>query len=79
MATPSLIGVIDTYGIELIHPRREGRSDTQIGRKVEIPKSTEDCPESRPTYQGFLCRNASRSLVRANRRWPLTVVHQLPF
>jgi len=33
MATPSLIGVIDTYGIELIHPRREGRSEKQIGRK----------------------------------------------
>ena len=33
MATPSLIGVIDTYGIELIHPRREGRSEKQMGRK----------------------------------------------
>jgi len=33
MAEPSMIGVIDTYGIELIHPRREGRSPQQIGRK----------------------------------------------
>ena len=33
MAEPSLIGVIDSYGIELIHPRREGRSDQQIGKK----------------------------------------------
>ena len=33
MAEHSLIGVIDTYGIELIHPRREGRSKRQIGRK----------------------------------------------
>ena len=33
MAETSLIGVIDTYGIELIHPRREGRSPKQIGRK----------------------------------------------
>ena len=33
MAAPSMIGVIDTYGIELIHPRREGRSKKQIGRK----------------------------------------------
>lgn len=33
MAQPSLLGVIDTYGIELIHPRREGRSEQQIGRK----------------------------------------------
>ena len=33
MAAPSLIGVVDTYGIELIHPRREGRSEQQMGRK----------------------------------------------
>ena len=33
LAQPSMIGVIDTYGIELIHPRREGRSKQQIGRK----------------------------------------------
>lgn len=33
MAEPSMLGVIDTYGIELIHPRREGRSESQIGQK----------------------------------------------
>lgn len=33
LVAPSLIGLIDTYGIELIHPRREGRSERQIGRK----------------------------------------------
>ncbi len=33
MAQPSLIGLIDSFGIELIHPRREGRSSQQIGRK----------------------------------------------
>jgi hypothetical protein len=33
LAEPSLIGLIDTFGIELIHPRREGRSERQIGRK----------------------------------------------
>ncbi|RMG81985.1 MAG: transposase [Chloroflexi bacterium] len=33
MAKPSLIGLIDSFGIELIHPRREGRSEKQIGRK----------------------------------------------
>ena len=33
MADPTLIGLMDTYGIELIHPRREGRSPQQIGRK----------------------------------------------
>ena len=33
MVEPSLIGLIDSFGIELLHPRREGRSDHQIGRK----------------------------------------------
>jgi len=33
MAESSLIGLVDTYGIELIHPRREGRSEQQIGKK----------------------------------------------
>ena len=30
---PSVLGVVDSYGIELLHPRREGRSPQQIGRK----------------------------------------------
>ena len=29
MARPTLLGVIDSYGIELIHPIREGRSEQQ--------------------------------------------------
>ena len=33
MAAPTVLGVIDTYGIELIHPIREGQSPQQIGRK----------------------------------------------
>jgi hypothetical protein len=33
LASPPVLGVIDTYGIELIHPIREGRSPQQIGRK----------------------------------------------
>ena len=33
LAAPTVLGVIDTYGIELIHPIREGRSSRQIGRK----------------------------------------------
>jgi hypothetical protein len=33
MAEPTLLGVIDSYGIELIHPIREGRSEQQIGKK----------------------------------------------
>ena len=33
LAAPTVLGVIDTYGIELIHPIREGRSSQQIGRK----------------------------------------------
>jgi hypothetical protein len=33
LAEPSFFTVLDTYGIELIHPRREGRSKRQIGKK----------------------------------------------
>src|SRR5437870_2545134 len=33
LAAPTVLGVIDTYGIELIPPMREGRSPQQIGRK----------------------------------------------
>jgi hypothetical protein len=33
LAQPTLIGVADSYGIELLHPMREGRSLQQIGRK----------------------------------------------
>ena len=38
LADPSLIGVIDSYGIELLHPIREGRSDKQIGKKGKSNK-----------------------------------------
>ena len=33
LATPSILGGVDSYGIELLHPMREGRSRRQIGRK----------------------------------------------
>jgi hypothetical protein len=33
LASPSMLGVIDSYGIELCHPAREGRSTSQIGKK----------------------------------------------
>lgn len=33
MAEPTLLGVIDSDGIELIHPIREERSPRPIGRK----------------------------------------------
>src|SRR6266702_4443605 len=33
LAAPTVLGVSDTYGIELIHPMREGRSPQQIGCK----------------------------------------------
>lgn len=33
LAQPSFFTVIDSYGIELIHPIREGRSPRQIGKK----------------------------------------------
>lgn len=33
LSSPTFFTIIDTYGIELIHPVREGRSDQQLGRK----------------------------------------------
>jgi hypothetical protein len=33
LAPPTVLGVADSYGIELIHPIREGRSPQQIGKK----------------------------------------------
>jgi hypothetical protein len=33
LAEPTVLGVIDSYGSELIHPIREGRSPRQYGRK----------------------------------------------
>ena len=33
LAEPTVLGVADAYGIELLHPRREGRSAHQIGKK----------------------------------------------
>ena len=33
LAEPTVLGVADTYGIELLHPIREGRSKQQIGKK----------------------------------------------
>lgn len=33
LAAPTVLGVCDSYGIELIHPMREGRSTGQIGKK----------------------------------------------
>lgn len=33
LAEPTVLGVIDAYGVELIHPIREGRSAQQFGRK----------------------------------------------
>jgi hypothetical protein len=33
LAAPTVLGVIDTYGLARIHPMREGRRPQQIGRK----------------------------------------------
>lgn len=33
LAAPTVLGVADSYGIELIHPMREGRSPAQMGKK----------------------------------------------
>jgi hypothetical protein len=33
LASPTIFGIADTYGVELIHPRRQHRSTRQLGRK----------------------------------------------
>lgn len=33
LADPTVLGVADSYGVELIPPKREGRSQVQIGKK----------------------------------------------
>lgn len=33
LSGPTLLGVADAYGVELIHPRRQGRTHGQIGKK----------------------------------------------
>lgn len=33
LADPTVLGIIDSIGIELIHPQREGRSDDPLGKK----------------------------------------------
>jgi hypothetical protein len=33
LASPTVLGVVDSYGIELLHPIREGRSRSPLGRK----------------------------------------------
>jgi len=33
LGDPSFFSVADSYGVELLHPKREGRSDKQIGKK----------------------------------------------
>src|SRR5438445_10704565 len=36
LAAPTVLGVIDTYGVELIHSVREGHSPGQIGRRLML-------------------------------------------
>ena len=33
LADPTILGIIDSFGIELVHPRREGRSAAPLGTK----------------------------------------------
>lgn len=33
LETPTALGLCDSYGIELLHPMRQGRSEKQIGKK----------------------------------------------
>lgn len=56
LAAPSVLGVVDSYGIALLHPLREGRSPQQIGRKGKS--------NHRWIVGGKLCWN-TRMLVEA--------------
>mgnify|MGYP001567759881 CR=1 FL=1 len=38
LAKPTFFTLMDTYGIELVHPVREGRSPRQVGRKGKSNK-----------------------------------------
>lgn len=33
LADPTVLGILDSFGIELVHPRREGRSSRPVGTK----------------------------------------------
>src|SRR2546422_7558272 len=68
LAAPTVLGVIDTYGIELIHPIREGRSPQQIGRK--------GLSNHRWIVGGKLCLVVNQlSLSRLNHRLPRRETH----
>ena len=41
LAAPTVLGVIDTYGLELIHPMREGRRPSRLA--VKASQSPLDC------------------------------------
>jgi hypothetical protein len=65
LAAPTVLGVIDTYGIELIHPIREGRSPQQIGRK--------GLSNHRWIVGGKLCLLLNQwGLVQGKRIWKLS-------
>ena len=36
LAAPTVLGVADSYGIEVLHPMREGRSPAQMGKKGRV-------------------------------------------
>ncbi len=51
LAAPTVMGVCDSYGIELIHPMREGRSTRQIGKNGRLVKTV------KATIAGSLAAN----------------------
>ena len=51
LANPTVMGVIDAYGVELIHPIREGRSEKQIGKKGISLSSLDSGRETLPARQ----------------------------
>ena len=53
LAAPTVLGVADPYGVELIHPMREGRSPAQSG-KISLNNHTIDYYPREYLNSGFL-------------------------
>lgn len=62
LAQPSLFGVCDSYGIELLHPKREGRSPRQIGAPSGSKKGKSNWRWIIGAKLGLLC-NAQGQVV----------------
>jgi len=62
LAAPTVLGVADSYGIELIHPIRAGRSPAPMGKKGQS--------NHRWIVGGKLCSLNLSQFVEGRRWWP---------